>query len=251
MVSIQKSARTLCRRRTMLAKLRPHPLQRHADVDLRQSTPGQVDGHRERTARHYALAAHAVAVGGDRRQVLILAQDLGKSGTTAQGRDACHRLMAAVGLGEVGAVCALDASCLSRAQADWHQLLAICALTDTRVVDHAGIDDPNECNDRVLVGFKGTWSHTEWHVLRLRLQGAKLHQARQGELRCHPPTGSIYAPSGTLVLDPDESVVAAVRRRFAQCKAPGSAFGVIRYVADHQLPCPRRRWAPGTNGHRP
>ena len=39
--------------------------------------------------------------------------------------------MAAVGLGEVGAVLALEASRFSRSQADWHKLLDICALTDT------------------------------------------------------------------------------------------------------------------------
>jgi DNA invertase Pin-like site-specific DNA recombinase len=249
MFSIQKIARTPCRRLTMLSKLRPHHLQRHADVYLRQSTPGQVDVHRESTERQYALADRAAELGWDRSQILILDQDLGKSGTTAQGRDDFHRLMAAVGLGEVGAVFALEASRLSRSQADWHKLLAICALTDTLVVDHDGLYDPNECNDRVLLGFKGTWSHTELHALRLRLQGAKLHKARKGELRCHPPTGYIYDPAGALVLAPDESVVAAVRLLFAQFKALGSAFGVMRYFADHRLPFPRRRWAPGPNGH--
>jgi DNA invertase Pin-like site-specific DNA recombinase len=191
MVSIQTRARTSCRRRTLMANLRPHHLQRHADVDRRQSTPGQVDVHRERPARPSALADRAVELGWDRSQGLILDQDLGKSGTTAQGRDDCHRRMAAVGLGEVGAVFALAASRLSRSQADWHTLLAIWALTDPRVVDHEGLDAPTACNDRVLLGFTGTGSHPEWHALRLRRQGAKLQKARKGERRWHPPTGSI------------------------------------------------------------
>jgi DNA invertase Pin-like site-specific DNA recombinase len=232
----------------MMPKLRPHHLQRQAYVYLRQSTPGQVDLHRESTERQYALADRAVELGWDRSQILILDHDLGKSGTTGQGRDDFHRLMAAVGLGEVGAVFALEASRLSRTQADWHKLLDICALTDTLVVDHDGLYDPNEFNDRVLLGFKGTWSHTELHALRLRLHGAKLHKARKGELRCHPPTGYVYDPVGALVLDPDESVVAAVRLLFAQFKALGSAFRGMRYFADQRLPFPRRQWAPGTNG---
>jgi DNA invertase Pin-like site-specific DNA recombinase len=232
----------------MISKLRPHHLQRQAYVYLRQSTPGQVDSHRESTERQYALADRAVDLGWDRGQVVLLDQDLGKSGTTTQGRDDFHRLMAAVGLGEVGAVFALEASRFSRSQADWHRLLDLCALTDTLVVDHDGVYDPNDFNDRVLLGFKGTWSHTELHALRLRLQGAKLHKAHKGELRCNPPTGYIYDPAGALVLDPDESVVASIHLLFQQFKTLGSAYGVLRFFAHQQLPFPRRLWAPGTNG---
>src|SRR5919197_2753881 len=104
MFSIEHMACTPRRRFTMIPKLRPHHLQRQAYVYLRQSTPGQVDLHRESTERQYALAERAVELGWDRSQVLILDQDLGKSGTTMEGREAFHRLMGAVGLGEVGAV---------------------------------------------------------------------------------------------------------------------------------------------------
>src|SRR5215471_16298653 len=234
----------------MTTAIRPQHLQRPSYVYLRQSTPGQVHTHRESTERQYALAERAVELGWDRGQVHILDHDLGKSGTTTEGRTDFHRLMAAVGLGEVGAVFALEASRLSRSQADWHKLLDICALTDTLIVDHDGLYDPNDFNDRVVLGFKGTWSHTELHALRLRLHGAKLHKARKGELRCNPPTGYVYDPSGLLVLDPDESVVAAIRLLFQQFAALGSAYGVMRYFAQHHIPFPRRRWMPGTSGAR-
>ena len=232
----------------MLSKLRPHHLQRRASVSLRQSTPGQVDGHRESTERQYALAERAVELGWDRSQVRLLDQDLGKSGTTTEGRDDFHQRMAAVGLGEVGAVFALEASRLSRSQADWHTRLDICAVTDTVLVDHEGVYAPHEVNERVLLGCKGTWSQTELHALRLRRQGATRHKARTGELRCNPPTGSIDEPSGALVLDLDERVVAAIRLLLQQFTALGSAFRVMRDCAQHQLPFPRRRWAPGSHG---
>jgi DNA invertase Pin-like site-specific DNA recombinase len=156
--------------------------------------------------------------------------------------------MAAVGLGEVGAVLALEASRFSRSQADWHKLIDICALTDTLVIDHDGIYNPNDFNDRVLLGFKGTWSHTELHGMRLRLQGAKLNKAKKGELRCTPPTGYVYDPDGLLVLDPDESVVAAIRLVFEQFQLLRTAFKVMRYFAQNQIPFPRRTWRPGESG---
>ncbi|MDJ0689331.1 MAG: recombinase family protein [Xenococcaceae cyanobacterium MO_188.B32] len=95
----------------------PH-LSRQAYVYLRQSTPYQVESNRESTERQYALAERALSLGWDKSQIQILDGDLGKSGKTTSGREDFHKLMAAVSLGEVGAVLALEASRLSRSQAD-------------------------------------------------------------------------------------------------------------------------------------
>ena len=223
-------------------------LERRAVVYLRQSTPSQVESNRESTERQYALADRAQLLGWDVSQIQILDGDLGKSGQTTTGRKDFHQLMAAVGLGEVGGVFALEASRFSRSQADWHKLLDICALTDTLVIDHDGVYNPNDFNDRVLLGFKGTWSHTELHGMRLRLQGAKLNKAKKGELRCAPPTGYVYDPDSCLVFDPDESVVAVIRSVFQQFRLLGTAFKVMRYFALNQIPFPRRLWRPGAIG---
>lgn len=232
----------------MNTKIGKTHLERRAFVYLRQSTPSQVESNRESTERQYALADRALLLGWDNSLIQILDSDLGKSGQTTTGREDFHRLMAAVGLREVGAVFALEASRFSRSQADWHKLLDICALTDTLIIDHDGIYDPNDFNDRVLLGFKGTWSHTELHGMRLRLQGAKLNKAKKGELHCAPPTGYMYDPDGCLVLDPDESVVAAIRLVFKQFRLLGTAFKVMRYFASNQIPFPRRLWRPGEIG---
>ena len=215
----------------MNTKIGKTHLQRRAVVYLRQSTPNQVESNRESTERQYALADRALNLGWDNSQIQILDGDLGKSGQTTAGREDFHRLMAAVGLGEVGAVFALEASRFSRSQADWHKLLDICALTDTLVIDHDGIYNPNDFNDRVLLGFKGTWSHTELHGMRLRLQGAKLNKANKGELRCTPPTGYVYDADGKLMFDPDEGVVTVIRLVFQQFRLLGTAFKVMRYFA--------------------
>ncbi len=190
----------------------------------------------------------ASALGWDTSLIKVLDGDLGKSGQTMAGREDFHQLMAAVGLGEVGAVFALEASRFSRSMADWHKLLDICALTDTLIIDHDGIYDPNDFNDRVILGFKGTWSHTELHGMRLRLQGAKLNKAKKGELRCSPPTGYVYDPQGKLVLDPDEGVVAAIQLAFEKFRILGTAFGVMRYFCVNKIPFPRRRWGSGHIG---
>jgi DNA invertase Pin-like site-specific DNA recombinase len=229
-------------------KILPPHLQRQAIIYLRQSTSQQVEFNRESTERQYALAQRAQDLGWDASQIQVFDGDLGKSGQSTRGRMDFHRLMAAVGLGEVGAVFALEASRLSRSQADWHKLLDICALTDTLVIDHDGIYNPNDFNDRVILGFKGTWSHTELHGIRLRLQGAKQHKANKGELRCTPPTGYVYDNLGQLVLDPDEGVVATIQLLFDQFRQLGTAFKVMSYFAQNQIPFPRRVWEPGNPG---
>jgi len=229
-------------------KILPTHLQQQAIVYLRQSTPQQVESNRESTERQYALAQRARDLGWDTSQIQVFDGDLGKSGQSTTGRMDFQRLIAAVGLGEVGAVFALEASRLSRSQADWHKLLDICALTDTLVIDHDGIYNPNDFNDRVILGFKGTWSHTELHGIRLRLQGAKLHKVNKGELRCTPPTGYVYDNSGQLVLDPDEGVVATIQLLFEQFQRLGTAFKVMTYFAQQQLPFPRRVWESGSMG---
>ena len=73
-------------------------LEKLAVVYIRQSSPQQVLENRESTARQYAFAEHAVALGWPRDRVLIIDEDLGKSGRTAEG---AQRLPAAGHRGDV------------------------------------------------------------------------------------------------------------------------------------------------------
>jgi Recombinase/Recombinase zinc beta ribbon domain len=49
-------------------------------------------------------------------------------------------------------------------------------------------------------------------------------------------------------IDPDEGVVAAIRLVFQQFRLLGTAFGVMRYFIQNQIPFPRRLWRPGQMG---
>ena len=94
-------------------------LDRAAVVYVRQSTLAQVREHTESTARQYALAEQAVALGWDRRDVAVIDADLGVSGRSTEGRDGFRALVARVGLGEVGAIFGLEISRLARSSAVW------------------------------------------------------------------------------------------------------------------------------------
>ena len=90
----------------------------------------------------------------------------------------------------------IEVSRLARRNADWYQLLDLCALTDTLIADSDGIYHPGLHNDRLVLGLKGTMSEAELHVLRARLRGGSLHKAGKGELRLPLPAGYEYDEPG-------------------------------------------------------
>jgi DNA invertase Pin-like site-specific DNA recombinase len=97
-------------------------MQRQAVVYVRQSTPQQVLEHPESTARQYALADRAIALGGPAEHVVVIDDDLGTSGQSAEGRPGFQRLLAEVALDHVGLILGLEMSRRARSCKDWHQL---------------------------------------------------------------------------------------------------------------------------------
>ena len=143
-------------------------LTRLACLYVRQSTLQQVLENTESTARQYALRERARALGWPDERIVVIDQDLGHSGASTVDRLGFQRLVAEVGLGQVGLVLGLEVSRLARNSRDWHQLLEICALTPTLILDEEGLYDPSTFNDRLLLGLKGTMSEAELFVLRAR-----------------------------------------------------------------------------------
>ena len=104
--------------------------------------------------------------------------DLGKSGSSAEGRLGFQRLVSEVGLNHVGLILGVEMSRLARSSKDWHQLLEICALFGTLIADLDGIYDPSDYNDRLLLGLKGSFSEAELHLLKQRMMQGKRNDDR-------------------------------------------------------------------------
>ena len=139
-------------------KVGPRHLERLAVVYVRQSTPQQVLDHKESTARQYALADRAVALGWVRDRVITIDDDLGKSGQSIEGRPGFQRLLAEVALDRVGLILGLEMSRLARSCKDWHQLLELCGLFQALIGDADGVYDPADPNDRMLLGLTSSLS---------------------------------------------------------------------------------------------
>ena len=63
------------------SKVKPNHTQRAAIVYIRQSSPAQVENHRESTARQYASVEKACQLGWAQEQVVAIDEDLGLSGS--------------------------------------------------------------------------------------------------------------------------------------------------------------------------
>src|SRR5438876_8263940 len=158
-------------------------LKRQAFLYVRQSTLRQVVENTESTQRQYALRQRAIALGWPADRIVVIDCDLGKSGAAAADRQGFQQLVSEVSLGHAGIVLGLEVSRLARNCTDWHRLLELCAFTNTLILDDDGTYSPVDFNDRLLLGLKGTMSEAELHLLRARLRGGILNQARRGELK--------------------------------------------------------------------
>jgi len=211
-------------------------LQRKAIVYVRQSTPGQVRANLESQRRQYDLAEIAHQHGF--AQVEVIDDDLGRSASGAIERPGFDRLVAALCAGGVGAVLCLDASRLARNGRDWHHLLELCGLVEARVIDHDGVYDPCQPNDRLLLGMKGSISEFELGVIRSRMYEAARSKAKRGELRIPTPVGYIWDRRVGLGLDPDQRLQEVIRLIFAKFHELGSARQVLLWMTSENIHFP-------------
>ena len=215
-------------------------LRRDAYLYIRQSTLYQVANNTESTTRQYDLRGRAAALGWPAERIHVIDIDQGHSGASAADREGFQHLVAEVSMGKAGIVLGLECSRLARNNADWHQLLQICAHNDCLILDEDGLYDPTSFNDRLLLGMKGQLSEAELHFLRSRLRGGILAKARRGELRLQLPIGLVYDPLGQVTLDPDAGVRGALSLLFETFTATSSAFAVVKTFRDQQLSFPGR-----------
>ncbi len=216
-------------------------LEREAHIYIRQSTLTQVREHSESLERQYELVERARQLGWPLSRIMVVDEDLGRSGAESNTRQGFKGLVAAVGLGRVGIILGIEVSRLARNNTDWYQLLDLCALTDTLLADGDGLYHPARFNDRLVLGLKGTMSEAELHVIRHRLTEGLMHKAAKGELRQGLPVGYVYSDDDKVIVDPDESVVAAIATVYKRFDELHSARQVLLSLREDNLSIPRRR----------
>jgi DNA invertase Pin-like site-specific DNA recombinase len=219
-------------------KISTHHLARAAMVYLRQSSPGQVKHNLESQRLQYALAQRAKEMGFARVQVID--SDLGVSAAVGSQRPGFRQLLAAVALGDVGIVFSRELSRLSRTDKDWCHLMELCQLFNTLIGDEDTIYDPNNVDDQLVLGIKGTLSVAELNVLRMRMQRGKDAKAQRGEFYCMVAPG--YVRDGKqLVKDPNQRVRETIALIFTKFLQLGSVRQTYRWFMDHRIEVPTNK----------
>ena len=135
-------------------------LARDAYLYVRQAVLRGTFANAECVQRQYNLRGQAVALGWPAERVIVIDNDLGRSGSGTTDRPGFERLLRQIRLGRIGIVMALEPSRLARDFGDWHRLLDACAASDTLVLDQDGLYDLGDLSDRVLLGYNATMPRT-------------------------------------------------------------------------------------------
>src|SRR5215470_12511716 len=207
-------------------KVRPHHLERKALLYVRQSSAHQVLHNRESGALQYAMRDRLAALGWS--EIEVIDDDLGRSAAGRVQRAGFERMVGQVCLGKVGAVCAREVSRFARNSRDWQQLIEMCRVVDTVLIDEETIYAPRHGNDRLLLGLKGSLNEYELDLLRQRSLSARYEKARRGELVVGAPAGFVKA-GDHYEKDPDRRVL-MVRRPWRQATASPARRRAGRHV---------------------
>ncbi len=188
------------------SKISPSHLNRNAYIYIRQSTEHQVRENIESQQRQYELVDLAKQYKWNEKSIIVIDDDLGRSGSSTTGRTGFSKLVADVALKKAGIVFGLEVSRLARNNKDWYQLLDLCSIIGTFIADTDGIYEPSSFNDRLLLGLKGTMSEAELHMIKSRMLQGLYHKAQKGELKFKLPVGYQFDPDDKIIKSLDEQV---------------------------------------------
>jgi DNA invertase Pin-like site-specific DNA recombinase len=233
----------------MSEKIRTQHLERKAILYVRQSSPYQVIHNLESQKLQYAMEERLRQLGW--REIDVVDEDLGRSAAGSVTRIGFERMVAEVCLGKVGAVAAREVSRFARNSREWQQLVEVCRVVDTVLIDQEMVYAPRLSNDRLLLGLKGSLNEYELDLLRQRSVEARREKARRGELIVSAPIGYIKSEDQRLEKDPDLRVQQAILLVFHKFAELGTVRQTLMWFLEHGLEVPTRTPRGETRWKRP
>jgi len=205
-------------------------LERLAFVYVRQSSLGQVRNNVESRKRQLRMQQHVQQLGWPAANVRLLSGDSGRSGSSQHGRDDYQTLLEAVVDRTAGIIAAAELSRLSRDNQDWSQLVRLCRYRDVLLADEHRVYDPNDPQDRALLGMQGTFNELELAMITDRMLQCRREKALRGELYEGFSPGYICRRPPHQEKHPDRRVQRAVQKIFDDFDRQRSVYALF-----HQL----------------
>jgi DNA invertase Pin-like site-specific DNA recombinase len=216
-------------------KIKSQHVGRKALLYIRQSSIYQVNHNLESQKRQYGMQQRLHMLGW--RQIEVIDEDLGCSAAGTVTRSGFERMVAQVCMGKVGAVAAREVSRFARNSREWQQLVEVCRVVDTVLIDQETVYDPRQSNDRLLLGLKGSLNEYELDWLRQRSLEARREKARRGELIVRAPVGYVKSED-RLEKDPDRRVQEAILSVYSKFSELGTVGQTLLWFLEHDLQLP-------------
>ena len=233
----------------MSEKVKAQHIARKAMLYVRQSSAYQVTHNLESQKLQYAMQDRLRQLGW--REIEVVDEDLGRSAAGMVTRTGFERMVSEVCLGKVGAVAAREVSSFARNSREWQQLMEVCRIVYTVLVDQDMVYAPRQSNDRLLLGLKGSLNEYELDLLRQRSVDARYAKARRGALLQAVPVGYVKTEDQRLEKDPDRRVqqaIALVFRKFAEL---GTVRQTLWWFLEHGVELPTHTPRGATYWRRP
>src|SRR5215831_6788600 len=220
----------------MSDKVKSQHIERKALLYVRQSSVYQVTHNVESQKLQYAMQKRLDLLGW--REIEVIDEDLGCSAAGTVTRSGFERMVAQVCMGQVGAVAAREVSRFARNSREWQQLVEVCRVVDTLLIDQETVYNPRQSNDRLLLGLKGSLNEYELDLLRQRSLEARRAKAQRGELIVAAPVGFIKTEQQRLEKDPDRRVQQAILLVFRKFLEIGTVRQTLMWFLEHSLELP-------------
>ena len=153
------------------------------------------------------------------KEIEVIDEDLGRSAAVRKHAPASNGWWRR-------SVWACRRSCRSRGFAicpnsrEWQQLVEVCRIVDTVLIDQETVYAPRQSNDRLLLGLKGSLNEYELDLLRQRSLEARREKAKRGELIIAAPVGYLKTEDQRL----EKIRIGACRTPSAWCSASSARW---------------------------
>src|ERR1700751_3148909 len=219
----------------MSEKIKQDHIERKAILYVRQSSAYQVQNNLESQKLQYAMQDRLRHLGW--QEIEVVDEDLGRTASGTVTRAGFERMIAEVCLGHVGAVAAREVSRFARNSREWQQLVEVCRIVDTVLIDQETVYAPRQSNDRLLLGLKGSLNEYELDLLRQRSLEARREKAKRGGLIVRAPVGYVKSED-RLEKDPDRRVQEAILSVYGKFSELGTVRQTLLWFLERDLQLP-------------